>query len=390
MKTNAIRLAAVLCLALGVAPAWAQTAYPNRPIRMVVAFYMASLNAREDSAGQLTDFVQSTWRWALKWGLAATVLLALASPLLAEPLQLSDAWPLWAAAPMILLLFLRESAFGMLQGTESFTALGLVQVAGAFLRLVLAAVLIWFGWQASGAILAQPLGTVLIVALSLWCLRQYLGRPATKFHRAISWHYSAATLAGLAGFGLLTNLDALFVKHFYSPQVAGDYGTVVTLAKVSLFLPWAVGIVLFPKVTKRRAAGKDPRPILLLSLVAALLPGLGITALYFLSHQMLVQLIFTSAYADPGVVLGLASLATTLYAGMFIWLNYSLSLERRAFVYALLAVLACQGLGMYLFGRESLLHMVLVMVLAGLAGNFAGFATSWVAAPTPIPPPAGC
>jgi len=83
-------------------------------------------------------------------------------------------------------------------------------------------------------------------------------------------------------------LDALFVKRFYSPQVAGDYGTVVTLAKVSLFLPWAVGIVLFPKVTKRRAAGKDPRPILLLSLVAALLPGLGITALYFLSHQMLV------------------------------------------------------------------------------------------------------
>jgi len=38
MKTNAIRLAAVLCLALGIAPVLAQTAYPNRPIRMVVAF----------------------------------------------------------------------------------------------------------------------------------------------------------------------------------------------------------------------------------------------------------------------------------------------------------------------------------------------------------------
>lgn len=38
MKTNAIRLAAVLCLALGIAPAWAQTAYPNKPIHMVVAF----------------------------------------------------------------------------------------------------------------------------------------------------------------------------------------------------------------------------------------------------------------------------------------------------------------------------------------------------------------
>jgi O-antigen/teichoic acid export membrane protein len=350
-------------------------------IRMVVAFYTAEQNTRADSAERLVHFYSRVWRWACKWGAWATAALVLAAPFFSHLLQLPNSWPLWAASPMILLLFLRESNYGVLQGTELFTGLGVVQVLGAVMRFVLAGAFIWLGWQAPGAIVAQPLGTVVIVALTLWWLRGYIGRPKTTFDRPISWHYSAATLLGLAGFGLLTNLDVLFVKHYFSPEVAGHYGPVATLSKVCLFLPWAVGIVLFPKVTRRQASGKDPRPILLLSLGAALLPGLGITALYFLFHRMLVGLIFTGAYGDPGIVLGLVSLAATLHAGLFIWLNYSLSLERRAFVYALLAVLAWQGLGMYLFGRDSLVHMALVMVSSGMAGNLAGFATNWTVTP---------
>jgi hypothetical protein len=158
---------------------------------------------------------------------------------------------------------------------------------------------------------------------------------------------------------------------------------VVTLAKVSLFLPWAIGIVLLPKVMQRQAAGRDARPILWLALMGALAPGLGVTTIYFLSPAMLVRLLFTGAYANPGIVLGLASLAATLYAGLYIWLNYALSLERPAFVYALIGVLVWQGLGMYLFGRDSLVHMTLVMVSASLIGNLAGFITTWLRMPRP-------
>jgi hypothetical protein len=94
-----------------------------------------------------------------------------------------------------------------------------------------------------------------------------------------------------------------------------------------------------------------------------------------------VRIIFTRAYADPGIVLGLASLAASLYAGLFIWLNYSASLERRAFAYVLVGVLLCQLLGMLLFGRQNLVHMTLAMVSAGLLGNLAGFATTWSIVP---------
>ena len=345
-------------------------------IRMVVAFYTAELSLKADSINRVAAFVQRSWRWAWQWGLLAMMIMVLASPFLGRLLQLPDPWPLWAASLMVLALFLREAVYGVLQGLQAFAGLGLVQVAQAVLRLLLAGCFLWLEPRATGAIIAQPLGCAVALCLGLWWLRPHFQRRSDVVDHAVSWHYSACTLLGLATFGLLTNLDALFVKHFFNPQTAGDYGPVVTLAKIALFLPWAIGIVLFPKVTQRQASGRDPRPILWLSLTAALAPGFAITTLFFIYPGMLVRTIFTAAYADPGVVLGLASLAASLYAGLFIWLNYSLSLERRGFVYALIGVLCWQALGMFLFGRGSLIRMTLAMVSAGLIGNIAGFVTT--------------
>ncbi len=355
-------------------------------IRMVVAFYAAELTAQGDARDRVGDLVRRSWRWAWRWGLVATGLLALASPLLARELRLPDPWPLWAASLMGLLLFLREVGYGGLQGVQAFTGLGAVQVLQGTLRLAFSAALIWAGWRAVGAVLAQPLASVGCVALAAWWLRPYFKARGAVAARKVSWHYSVSTVLGLAIFGLLTNLDALFVRRYFSPRAAGDYGPVVTLAKISLFLPWAIGLLIFPKVARRRASGRDPRPILLAALGAALAPGLAVTAAYFLFPGALVRAVFTDAYADPGLVLALASLAATLYAGLHIWLNYALSLERKRYVYALGAVLLWQALGMYLFGRDSLVNMTLAMVSAGLLGNLAGYATTWSLAGAPAGP----
>ncbi len=346
-------------------------------IRNVVAFYTAELSAQNNSVNQVGAFVHRAWRWAWQWGLMATALAVLISPFLARLLRLPNPWPLWAASPVVLLFFVRPVTDGALQGTQAFTGFGVVQVTQSVLRLLFAAALIWLGCQAVGAIAALPLAMVVVLVLARQWLRDYFQAPAKVIARPVSWHYSSYTLLGLAAFAVLANLDALFVKHFFSPRMAGDYGPVVTLAKVSLFLPLAMGIILLPKAAQRRAMGRDSRPILLLALTGALVPGLLLTIFYLLFPGRLVRLIFTAAYPNPGIVLGLASLAASLYAGLNIWLNYALSLERPAFIYALVGVLVWQGLGMFMFGQESLVHMTLVMVSAGVMGNLAGFITTW-------------
>jgi O-antigen/teichoic acid export membrane protein len=346
-------------------------------IRNVVAFYTAELSLHGDGTSGVGAFVQRAWRWGWRWGLLATAGMAVLSPALARALRLPNAWPLWVACPAVLLCFTRTVTDGTLQGIQSFAGFGAVQVAQSFLRLCFAAGLIWLGWQAAGAIIALPLAMAGALMLALWYLGPNFRDRRSVAAREVSWHYSSHTLLGLAAFAMLANMDALFVKHFYSPAMAGNYGPVVTLAKMSLFLPMALGIVLLPKATRRRASGRDPRPILLLALGATLLPGLVLTAIYFQFSSTLVRAIFTAAYANPGLVLGFANLAASFYAGLNIWLNYALSLNRLTFIYILAGVLVCQGAGMYILGRHSLLHMTMVMAAAGFVGNLAGFLTTW-------------
>ena len=356
--------------------------YLSIAIRNVVALYSAELSVQDPSLKRVGAFVQRAWRWAWTWGLPSTALMAVASPAMARALKLPNPWPLWAACLAVFLLFLRPITDGALQGMQYFGGLGLVQVTQAVLRLGFAAALILLGFQSTGAIVALPLASIVALGVALWLLRPRF-KDRGGVDRAVSLHYSAHTLLGMASFALLTNLDALFVKRFFSPQVAGNYGVVVTLAKISLFLPVAMGMVLFPKATQRQASGRDARPIMLLALAAAVLPGLILTIVYFQFPGVLAKVIFTDAYANPGIVLGLANLAASLYAGLNIWLNFALSQERPTFIYAVMGVLCWQVLGMALFGRENLVQMTLVMVSAGVIGNVAGFITTWSTVPRP-------
>lgn len=346
-------------------------------IRMVVAFYTASMSVGPSAPARVARFLRQVEAWAWRYGAISTTLMALAAPPLARWLRLPGPSSLWAASSMVLLLYVREAAFGGLQGVESFLALSVVQVVQAALRLAACAVLIGIGWGAVGAILAQPLAAAVCVALSAAALRPHLGRRGDPGDPGVSWHYSFSTLLALMAFGMLTNVDALFVRRFFDVRTAADYAPVVTLAKVALFLSWAIGLVLFPKVARRTAAGEDTRVLLVAGLAAALSPGLALSALYLAFPGALVKVMFTGAYADPGVVLGLASLAATLYAGLHIWLNYALSTERKSYAYVLAGVLVWQVAGMWLLGRGDLVRMTLVMVSGGVIGNVAGVITTW-------------
>ena len=350
--------------------------YLYTAIRNVVAFYTAKLSVQAGSARLTGAFVKRAWRWAWQGGLIATALTSILAPVLAHALRLSNPWVLWAACPLVLLLFLRAITDGAFQGAQRFAVLGAVLVATSVLRLFFTAGLIRLGWQAFGAIVAWPLawGGALLLALPF---RPRLRSSNPEGSLPVSWRYSSYTLLGIGAFGLLSNLDALFVKHFFSPIMAGKYAPVVTLAKVSLFLPMALGIILLPKAVERQAKNRDAWPILLLALTGALAPGLALTVFYCLYSGWLVGIVFTAAYGDPGIVLGLASLAATLYAGLNIWLNYALSRERPVFIYLLAGVLLWQALGMLVFGRTNLVHMALVMVSAGALGNVGGFITTW-------------
>lgn len=345
-------------------------------IRNVVAFYTAELSVLPRAALQVGLFLRRRWRWAWKWGALATAVMAALCVPIARLLGIGRPWPVLAGSLTLLLLFLRPVTDGTLQGVQNFLGLGGVQITQSVLRLGLVIVLVWAGLRATGAILALPLAMAGALLLALWLLRPYFGATTAAAAnpepaRTISWQYSTQTMVGLLAYAVLINLDPIVVQRSFSAALAQSYSPVVTLGKMNLFIPLGIGLVLFPKATQRRAVGRDARPVLLLALVGTLLPGIALTLLYFLFPAQIVQIVFTDAYTNPGVVLGLVGLATTLFAGVNIWLNYALSTEQYRYV-LLLVIIVVLHVAVMLFYHPSLTAVAATMVASGLTANLAG------------------
>ena len=122
--------------------------------------------------------------------------------------------------------------------------------------------------------------------------------------------------------------------------------------------------------------------LLAIALNLTLLPGLVLTLIYWLFPGEIVRVVFGDAYTDPGPLLALVGLATTLYAGVNIWVNFALSLERRSTIGLMAAIVVAQIAAMVMF-HDRLETIALIMVAAGLLGNLAGAATTLRASPGP-------
>jgi len=340
-------------------------------IRNVAAYYTAELAIHPEAQARIGAFLRDRWRWAWRWGVLVAGLFILAAPLTNQLINANSTPAVMVAGLALLLFFVRPVTDGTLQGTQHFLGLGGVVVLQAVLRFGLTAILIWLGLELVGAVLALPLAAGLALLLALWMLRGYFLAPRSAAAQKVSLRYSGLTLIGLLSFALLVYSDAILVNRLFLEAIAGQYTPINVLARINLFVPLALGLVLFPKAMQRHALGLDARPMLLLTLAATLLPGLGLTAVYFLFSNPIVELVFRGQYAAPGALLGWVALATTLFAGANIWLNYALSLGKQPFVF-LLALIAIGQIAAILLLAHTLTILAIVLVTAGLLTNLAG------------------
>jgi O-antigen/teichoic acid export membrane protein len=340
----------------------------SRVIQTVTTRYIARYQAGTNAEEQIKAFFRSAFRSAWWWGLAATAILALLSRPLGNFLQIPNTGPVLALIITTILFTLRPVVGGVLQGQQRFAALGNIQIIQAAVRLGAGVLLMTIGLGAFGAMAALPIAVGGALVYGLLLLRQQMWGP-TEAAESISYsdlfRYSAYTAAGLIGYALLVNMDAILVKRFFDPVEAGHYGAAVTLGKIIQFFPLAIIMILFPKAAQRKAAQRNSAGILVAALLFVGLVCGGLTAVYFLFQDFLITTIFGPAYQLQGPVLGLLGLAMTLLSVVNVWMNYFLSTERTHFVALIWLGVIVQLLIMVLFHRE-LYHLPLAVVINSL------------------------
>ena len=304
--------------------------------------------AREATLGRLGrdgELAGTLARWSrhILGGLAAIAVISVAARRpLADVMNLDQAWAA-AAVPvtgvMWLLLCLQR---GLLQSARAYREVGLSVLFEALGRLVLAIALVSAGLDVTGAFLGTLASVALTASALAWLLRHRLGPPDrhSRPHPLPALARGAALpIAALTLVAALQNVDVIMAKHVLAASVAGVYAASTVAAKAVVWIAVGLGFWVLPEATRRRAAGRDPRGVLLRALAVIAVLAAGALAIFAAVPQLLLRTAFGADYeSGAGVLLQLGA-AYALFAVSYLCVQFLLGLHRRAFA-LLLALMA--------------------------------------------------
>jgi O-antigen/teichoic acid export membrane protein len=322
-------------------------AISSQVIQSATAKLAAQYRARDEEAA-LHQFVR---RWSIRVAIAMAA-LALLVIALAGPISGGLALPAVSVTLLGVSLFFAGTltfALGLLQGLARFGWMGGVLIVQAGSRLVLGVALVLLGFGVNGAfagaaaaivvsllVAAVPLAPLVRAARRATAIVE-LGASETKF-------FALAAVVLLA-YAALTNIDAVLAPALLRPAEAGTYAGAVTLGKIVLFAPIAVGFLLLERTARAHARGEPTERPLFLALGLVLATS-GLVALaYIVAPAFFVGLVIGSQYPATVAVAPIYGIAALSNALLNLWISYFVGRgEMRVGLLLALAVVAEAGL----------------------------------------------
>lgn len=341
---------------------------PGGVITMVVANYVSRYKAMEEH-GKITSLFSGTLKQVAFLGLALFLVFALFSKIISEFLNISSTGLVLVVSLIAATSLCLTVNFGMLQGLQRFTAFGITGSLGSVLRLLFGITLIYVGLNVAGALWAGVLANMAIIILTFFLLRylfefnQSAEPKDNKTREIIS--YGLPVAISLLCYTTLTNLDVVLVKHYFDGATAGQYAAASILAKVILYLPGAIVMALFPKISEMHVLEKDSLGLLLKAMVLTMILS-GFMVLLYLLYPSIVVLLFGHQFDEAIPLIGLFGLAMLPFALLSIVINFHLARRDTGFIYLLGSSTVLQIALIVLF--HSTLRQVLAIILANGAG----------------------
>ena len=338
---------------------------PAGTIQTVITKYTSHFRAHSQYGKIRFLFLHSLKKLSLYGGIGSLIFLAFSGHI-ARFEQIPSRLPVVIVGFILLFSTIGPVAGGIVQGLQRFNYLGWSMILGVLLRLTSGILLVTIGLGVNGALFASIVGILFglfIISLPLHSLFQEKTNERVDFKEI--YRYSAPVILALSCFMILTNVDAVLVKHFFSPHEAGNYSAAALVGRIILFLPMAIVIVMFPKASELYAQKKDSFFILKKSLIYVGLLAGGATLIFFLFPRFPLWLLYGNRFQASTPLVGKFALAMTFFGLVNILFFYQLSIHRFGFLYLAGAFTLLQIIAITLF-HNALSQVVWILVINGV------------------------
>jgi len=326
----------------------------------------ASRFKADNKLGRVNYLWKYSIRRAFLFGVVLFIALFLLSPLISSFLHIDNSWYWIIFASSFILAFALAANWGIMQGLQRFSPLGVSTALVGLLRLGLGIFLVYLGLGLYGGLLCLPLAILVVLVLTLSSLRDLakVGNETVAVSRLFS--YAGLALLALTAFAVLVNIDVVLVKHFLSVENAGNYSAISVLGKISLVAPMGVAVAMFPKTSELFETGGSHRPVMLKAMLLTILIGGGVVIVYWLLPDFVIDQVFAGKYSIAAPYLFKYGLAMAILAICFLLMNYFLSLNRTRVAYPLIGAMVLQ-LGLICLFHSSIGQIVDIMLISSTA-----------------------
>lgn len=263
-------------------------------------------------------------------GCGFVLLLLFLIPSIVSFLNMNTYAPFIIVALSILLAGPMTINGAIIQGTLSFSYIALNNILLAILKLVFSVILVLLNLAIAGALLGPLISNIIVYLLSFFQLKIILPEEASK-KSSISFGSMISTmipvfLATLSLTMFLT-VDIIWVRHFFSAKLAGEYVALTTVGKVILYAIGPIITVMFPLISTRTSSGLSYILPLFGTLVLSLSLAAVVIFAFFLFPKVIIAILFGSKYFGVIPFLGLFSFFITIYTISAVLTNFILSIS---------------------------------------------------------------
>ena len=267
-------------------------------------------------------------RWSVRVGAGGAVLGAIVlvlSPVIASALEL----PLVSVALLGVTMFLAlvfTFALGLLQGLARFVWMGTALIVQAGSRLAVGVALVLLGFGVDGAFTGASAAIAIslaIAAIPLLALLKAAHRSdAPVALGSAESRFFALSAVVLLAYAALTNIDAVLARSLLSPADSGAYAGAITLGKIVLFAPIAIGFILLERTARAHATGHDTDRPLFLALGFVLATSGLVAVAYVVAPEIIVPIVVGSQYPETAKIVGMYGVAALANALLNLWIAY--------------------------------------------------------------------
>ncbi|GAC1502473.1 MAG: hypothetical protein NVS1B10_07230 [Candidatus Saccharimonadales bacterium] len=307
------------------------------------------------------------------------IIWLISAPMISRFLKIDGVWPVITIYSVIMISLIINTRQAFLQGRQDFWGVTVGTLLGAGMKLVFSALLVVLGFGVIGAIAGLAIGQLINAIYATYrCRKQGLNFPVLKIHfdgfsRILpELRHVLPALAVSLSISVLYSSDIIVIKHFFSPNVAGQYAGVAAIGRIIFFLTGPISLVMFSSV---KLANTTKHNLMLLRRSIFLLLAIGGLVAMFcgLFPRFAVSLLLGNKYLPAAQYLpslAIALLLVTL-ANILLYFDLALRLKRSAAIsiagLILIVVLAVNNHHTINQVITNISYVTIVMIAASLA-----------------------